>query len=615
MGGINTLQMSSVDEFVWSRVVVQFAHSAWDHQEPTTVEFTLNRPNPIIVGMNGVGKSTLLRALYNFFSIVGGFKFPSDEEQKRFIQSCRESGIAFLSIDIEFPIHHTTENLGAYVDDLQTLRFQSADSEDNMAEKLANKEVYQTLSESLSNAEYGLSIDPGYSKEYPRKFSFEEYLKFLEEDEFIGAFSENLYDDTYEQIVSAHLKHVFDFKESVFKSSSTIDFTNSYRCYEYPQLDSRQDETYHWEDNSNAFGNKDFHSLVIDAIGHFEKQLGYSINYSEKQLFPVPHFNPVLIDTESIVVSQVNERALDIIDGDDIDVYMLESFLDQMSDNQVLELLGARLNDRPMRSLKEWPRNPSAGSWEEFDSEYSTREISTVEPWDFERSDHDLKAPFYMQKTGMKFDSAKYEDNLNGWDSVGVDYHKTGTVWCVSIESMKKMPNHLRHNPKSAMIDWMMSDVDLKVIRLFGDVILNKGRGIVYSERREPLSEFIRSYLFRFIETEDKCWVLSKLFDVDLNDLTALYQVKQMGPKISTHLTSGQKRLYTLFKTISDTKKNIILIDEPEVSMHIDWQRKIVDLIRKSCKSNMVLIATHSPDVIYHHHGDVIDLGAEDQVA
>ena len=53
---------------------------------------------------------------------------------------------------------------------------------------------------------------------------------------------------------------------------------------------------------------------------------------------------------------------------------------------------------------------------------------------------------------------------------------------------------------------------------------------------------------------------------------------------------------------------DMVLLDEPEVSLHIDWQRKILDLVEKYSTSKFILAATHSPDIIYHHLDEIIEL-------
>ena len=60
-------------------------------------------------------------------------------------------------------------------------------------------------------------------------------------------------------------------------------------------------------------------------------------------------------------------------------------------------------------------------------------------------------------------------------------------------------------------------------------------------------------------------------------------------------------------KTLRDDI-DVVLLDEPEVSLHIDWQRKMLGLIDEYSSSKFVLAATHSPDIIYHHLENVIEL-------
>jgi predicted ATP-dependent endonuclease of OLD family len=108
--------------------------------------------------------------------------------------------------------------------------------------------------------------------------------------------------------------------------------------------------------------------------------------------------------------------------------------------------------------------------------------------------------------------------------------------------------------------------------------------------------------------------VLSRIFGVDSKELQSLYKVKSLGTSLSNHLTSGQKRIFTIFNSVSNSDTKILLIDESEVSLHIDWQRQVIDKVQELSRSSMKLIATHSPDVIYHHHENVIDLPPSDEV-
>ena len=65
-------------------------------------------------------------------------------------------------------------------------------------------------------------------------------------------------------------------------------------------------------------------------------------------------------------------------------------------------------------------------------------------------------------------------------------------------------------------------------------------------------------------------------------------------------LSSGEKQLFlrTLATKMLNPENSIILIDEPELSLHPKWQQRIVDVYRKIGKNNQIIIATHSPHIL-----------------
>lgn len=70
----------------------------------------------------------------------------------------------------------------------------------------------------------------------------------------------------------------------------------------------------------------------------------------------------------------------------------------------------------------------------------------------------------------------------------------------------------------------------------------------------------------------------------------------------SSGLSSGeQNELILFYKLIFNSQKNdLILIDEPELSLHISWQNKFIEDIKDIISINglSIVIATHSPDII-----------------
>jgi predicted ATPase len=71
-------------------------------------------------------------------------------------------------------------------------------------------------------------------------------------------------------------------------------------------------------------------------------------------------------------------------------------------------------------------------------------------------------------------------------------------------------------------------------------------------------------------------------------------------------LSSGEKqviyRLGFILKNLDTIKNGIVLIDEPEISLHPDWQIKFKEILLKLFKGTeiQIIIATHSP-YIFHH--------------
>ena len=48
---------------------------------------------------------------------------------------------------------------------------------------------------------------------------------------------------------------------------------------------------------------------------------------------------------------------------------------------------------------------------------------------------------------------------------------------------------------------------------------------------------------------------------------------------------------------------SVIFIDEPELSLHVDWQRQLFSILQNQRTSNQFIVATHSP-FIYSKYPD-----------
>lgn len=75
-------------------------------------------------------------------------------------------------------------------------------------------------------------------------------------------------------------------------------------------------------------------------------------------------------------------------------------------------------------------------------------------------------------------------------------------------------------------------------------------------------------------------------------------------------LSSGEKQLLILL-TETLLQKNmrcIFIADEPELSLHIEWQREIVSSIRKLNNNSQIILATHSPEIAGKWSKNIIEM-------
>ena len=71
----------------------------------------------------------------------------------------------------------------------------------------------------------------------------------------------------------------------------------------------------------------------------------------------------------------------------------------------------------------------------------------------------------------------------------------------------------------------------------------------------------------------------------------------------SAKMSAGEKQLLS-FVCYNAFYENIpFIIDEPELSLHVDWQRNLLPILKSQKTMNQIIIATHSP-FIYSKYPD-----------
>ena len=76
---------------------------------------------------------------------------------------------------------------------------------------------------------------------------------------------------------------------------------------------------------------------------------------------------------------------------------------------------------------------------------------------------------------------------------------------------------------------------------------------------------------------------------------------EQYGETISPYkLSSGEKQILVIMLTalVQENKHCVMLMDEPEISLHIEWQQRLITLIRTLNPNAQIILCTHSPAII-----------------
>lgn len=63
-------------------------------------------------------------------------------------------------------------------------------------------------------------------------------------------------------------------------------------------------------------------------------------------------------------------------------------------------------------------------------------------------------------------------------------------------------------------------------------------------------------------------------------------------------LSSGEKQLLQILLEVLGAGANSVIIDEPELSMHVNWQQQLVSSMRRVNDDCQLLLASHSPEIM-----------------
>lgn len=100
------------------------------------------------------------------------------------------------------------------------------------------------------------------------------------------------------------------------------------------------------------------------------------------------------------------------------------------------------------------------------------------------------------------------------------------------------------------------------------------------------------------------CDIVDEMFaptEKTINRDAAKVELQQMDETLDLKwLSSGEKQMLTILMTVllEDGDYTVLLMDEPEVSLHLEWQQVLISTIQQLNPNAQIILSTHSPAII-----------------
>lgn len=211
----------------------------------------------------------------------------------------------------------------------------------------------------------------------------------------------------------------------------------------------------------------------------------------------------------------------------------------------------------------------------------------------------DVKARFNKLKNELKESAVKLYTNLNGRMLTQLtSAYKASDAEFSKLEQTDELGIVL-----SRVGDSISTQTKEQIMNL----VIN---GKIKNERYHPLVFVLSNLLDVYLEqkeTDDAIklfvsvankYLVNKEFVYDENDVDIkILNVKTKKVVELDNLSSGEKQLVSLFSMLylDEADNYIVIFDEPELSLSIEWQESLLPDMLGSGKCNFLVAATHSP--------------------
>jgi len=154
------------------------------------------------------------------------------------------------------------------------------------------------------------------------------------------------------------------------------------------------------------------------------------------------------------------------------------------------------------------------------------------------------------------------------------------------------------------------------------DILDNLFKNRDYLSKQDILIKIILTNIFYMLTDEITIFKRLELFIESFNNFIKdsnkkliindeIYiETKDFGTHSLKRLSAGERHLLTFLATILllGETKDFILIDEPEISLDIDWQEKLISVISKLAPKSQIIVTSHSSTIWGEYFDETIEI-------
>ena len=159
----------------------------------------------------------------------------------------------------------------------------------------------------------------------------------------------------------------------------------------------------------------------------------------------------------------------------------------------------------------------------------------------------------------------------------------------------------------STELDWQLYQLQ----RRYLDYQVNVGNRMIQlltsgaPNAKEEATE-ASAYKTMFLDLVDELFSeTGKRIDRTSNELSFM----QFGEQLSPYkLSSGEKQMLIILLTAltQDRQPYVLFMDEPEASLHFEWQKRLIDMVLQLNPNVQIILTTHSPAVVMNGWADCV---------